>query len=131
MEKSESGHKGSSRKEEPKPTKHGGDDAIKGETTQPSPVPKSVQNPPPDSVPITTTTEPRVDPNDTTRIQEGQSSVRTVWEATAFPEIPSEAHELVVILQFGTSYELVEWLVKRLQEVSERMAQEHRDQIMI
>ena len=28
---SESGHKGSSQKKEPKPTKHGGDDASKGE----------------------------------------------------------------------------------------------------
>ena len=33
-EKSESGHKGSSRKKEPKPTMHGGDDAIKGEKTE-------------------------------------------------------------------------------------------------
>ena len=34
MEESESGHKGRSRKKEPKPTKHGGDDAIKGEKTE-------------------------------------------------------------------------------------------------
>ena len=33
-EKSESGRKGSSGKEEPKPTIHGGDDAIKGEKTE-------------------------------------------------------------------------------------------------
>ena len=77
------------------------------------------------------TTEPRVDPHDTTRIQEGQSSVSTVRETTTFPEISPVAHELVVIQQFVTSYELVEWLAKILQEVSERMAQEHRDQIMI
>mgnify|MGYP000090665444 CR=1 FL=1 len=48
-------------------------------------------------------------------------------EATAFPEIPLTSHELATILQFGTSYELA----RRLQEVSERMAQEHQDQIMI
>ena len=78
-----------------------------------------------------TTTEPRVDPNDTTRIQEGQSSVSTVREATTFPEIPPAADELAIILQFGTSYELVQWLARRLQEVSARMAQEHQDQIMI
>ena len=30
----ESGHKGSSRKEEPKPAKHGGDEAIKAEKTE-------------------------------------------------------------------------------------------------
>ena len=34
MEESESGHKGSTRKKEPKPTKHGGDDAIMGEKTE-------------------------------------------------------------------------------------------------
>ena len=33
-EESESGHKGSNRKKEPNPTKHGGDDAIKGEKTE-------------------------------------------------------------------------------------------------
>ena len=33
-EESESGRKGSSRKKEPKPTKHGGDEAIKGEKTE-------------------------------------------------------------------------------------------------
>ena len=34
VEKSGSGQKGSSRKKEPKPTKHGGDDTIKGEKTE-------------------------------------------------------------------------------------------------
>ena len=64
-------------------------------------------------------------------MQEGQSSVNPIREATAFPEIPPAAHELAAILQLGTSYELVEWLARRLHEVFERMAQEHRDQIMI
>ena len=54
-----------------------------------------------------------------------------VREVVGFSDIPPLAYELAVILQFGTSYELVEWLARRLQEVSERMAQEHRDQIMI
>ena len=54
-----------------------------------------------------------------------------VREAIAFSDIPPATHELAAILQFGTSYELVEWLAHRLQEVSERMAQEHRDQIKI
>ena len=49
-------------------------------------IPELVQTPPPDSVPITTTTEPRVNPNDTTRVQEGQSSVTAVREATALTE---------------------------------------------
>ena len=34
-------------------------------------------------------------------------------------------------MQFGTSYELVEWLAKRLTEVSARLAQEHKDRVMI
>ena len=55
----------------------------------------------------------------------------TVSEALGFSDIPASAHELTAILQFGTSYELVEWLARRLQEVSERLAQEHKDQIMI
>ena len=74
---------------------------------------------------------PRVNPNDTTKVQKGQSSITTVREVVGFADIPPIAHELAAILQFGTSYELVEWLARRLQEVSERMAQEHRDQIMI
>ena len=74
---------------------------------------------------------PRVDPNNTTKIQKGQSSVTVVWEATAFLDIPPTTNELAAILQFGTSYELIEWLARRLHEVLERMAQEHRDQIMI
>ena len=52
-------------------------------------------------------------------------------EAVGFSDIPPAAHELAAILQFGTSYESVEWLTRRLQEVSEGMAQEYRDQIMI
>ena len=74
---------------------------------------------------------PRVNPNDTTKVQKGQSSITTVREAVGFADIPPAAHELAAILQFGTSYELVEWLARRLQEVSERMAQEQKDQIMI
>ena len=70
--------------------------------TQPSLIPESVQPSPTNSVPITTTTEPRVNPNDTSRVQEGQSSVMLVQEAIAFPEIPPEALELAAILQFGT-----------------------------
>ena len=65
-----------------------------------------------------------------TKVQKGQSSITTV-QVVGFSDIPPAAHELATIVQFGTSYELVEWLARRLQEVSERMAQEHMDQIMI
>ena len=63
--------------------------------------------------------------------QKGQTSVTTVREATSFSDIPPATHKLVDILQFGTSYELVEWLAHKLREVSERMTREHQDNIMI
>ena len=50
----------------------------------------------------------------------------TPREALALPELPP-----VAILQFGTSYELVKWLAYRLQEFLEKLAQEHKDRIMI
>ena len=85
------------------------------QSTKPSPIPESVCPTPTESVPVIATTEPHVKPNDTSKVQAGQSSVTTVREATAFPEIHPTAHELAAILQFGTSYELVEWLAKRVQ----------------
>ena len=83
-----------------------------------------------EQVPLTASV-PRVNPDDTSRIQKGQASTTTVQEAMGFSDIPPAAHELAASLQFETSYELVEWLPRRLQEVSGRMAQEHKDQIMI
>ena len=52
-------------------------------------------------------------------------------EVLGLLELPPASHELAVILQFGTSYELVEWLAQRLQYVSDMLAQEYKDQIMI
>ena len=52
-------------------------------------------------------------------------------EALGFSDIPTAAHELAAILQFGTSYELVDWLAKSLAEVSEWLAQEHKDRVLI
>ena len=66
-----------------------------------------------------------------TQLQKGQSSKITTREAHGFSDIPPAAHELAAILQFGTSYELVEWLARRLTEVSARLAQEHHDRVMI
>ena len=66
-----------------------------------------------------------------TQLQQGQSSKVAIREAHGCLDIPPAAHELAAILQFGTSYELVEWLARRLTEVSERLAQEHHDRIMI
>ena len=52
------------------------------------------------------------------KIQKGKSSVSTVREAIRFFDISPTAHELAAILRFKTSYELVELLECRLQEVS-------------
>ena len=41
------------------------------------------------------------------------------------------AHELAALLQAGTSYELVDWLAKRLQFAAEQLPQEHKDREMI
>ena len=43
-----------------------------------------------------------------------KSSIMTPREALGLPELPPVAHEMVAIMQFGTSYELVEWLAQRL-----------------
>ena len=55
----------------------------------------------------------------------------TPREVLGLPKLPPTTHELVAIMQFGTSYELVEWLAQRLHEISGLLAQEHKDRIMI
>ena len=67
-----------------------------------------------------TQAEFRVNPEDTSQIRKGKSSFMTIQETQGFLEIPPFAHELAAILQFGTSYELVEWLAHKLQEVSRK-----------
>ena len=61
-----------------------------------------------------TRNENRVNPNDTSRVEKGKSSVLTPPEALGLEKFPPAAHELESILQFETSYELVEWLAHRL-----------------
>ena len=41
--------------------------------------------------------------------------------------MPPVVHEIVAILRFDTSYELVDWLAKSLQFTSEQLAQERND----
>ena len=65
-----------------------------------------------------TNEEGRVDPNDTSRVEKGKSSIMTPREVLGLPELPPTTHELAAIMQFGTSYEVVEWLAQRLYEVS-------------
>ena len=54
------------------------------------------------------------DPNDTGQVEKGTSSSMTPREVLGLPKLPPTTHELVAIMQFGTSYELVEWLAQRL-----------------
>ena len=52
-------------------------------------------------------------------------------EILGIPDIPLVAHEIVAILCFGTTYELVDYLAKRLQFASNQLTQEHKDWEMI
>ena len=83
------------------------------------------------NTPVVTEVTTPVNESVPTQLQKGQSSKIIIREAHGCLDIPPAAHELAAILQFGTSYELVEWLARRLTEVSERLAQEHHDRIMI
>ena len=78
-----------------------------------------------------TNEEGRVNPNDTSRVEKGKSSIMTPREVLGLPELPPTTHELAAFMQFDTLYELVEWIAQQLQEVSERLAQEHKDRVMI
>ena len=52
-------------------------------------------------------------------------------EVLGLPDIQPATHEFATLLQFGTSYELVDWLAKQLQFSSELLEQEHKDWEMI
>ena len=51
-------------------------------------------------------------------------------EVLGLSEIP-RAHELTTLLQFGTSYELVDWPPKLLQYTFYMLVQEHKDREII
>ena len=65
-----------------------------------------------------------MNPDIPTQLQRGQPSKVTTQASQGFSDILAAAHESAAIMQFGTSYELVEWLAKRLTEVSARLAQD-------
>ena len=48
-----------------------------------------------------------------------------------YPDIPDTTHEFGTLLQFGTTYELMEFLTTQQIKVSQRMAKEHAEQQMI
>ena len=49
-------------------------------------------------------------------------------EVLRYPDISDTAHEFGALLQFGTSYELMEFLAMQQIYVSQRMAEEHAEQ---
>ena len=59
--------------------------------------------------------------SNTTTIEERTPTV-PLDEVLAFPDIHPSAHEFVALLQASTSYELVDWLAKRLQFAVEQLA---------
>ena len=48
-----------------------------------------------------------------------------------YSDIPDTTHEFGALLQFGTTYELMEFLATQQIKVSQRMAKEHAKQQMI
>ena len=46
-------------------------------------------------------------------------------EVLKYPDIPDTAHEFGALLQFGTTFELMEFLAMQQIKVSQRMAEEH------
>ena len=49
-------------------------------------------------------------------------------EVLKYPNILDTAHEFSALLQYGITYELMEFLVTQQIKVSQRMAEEHAEQ---
>ena len=71
---------------------------------------------------IETQNEARFEAVDIQPMESGKSSSMTPNEVFGLPEIPPAAHEFAALLQFSPSYELVDWLTKRLHHTSEMLA---------
>ena len=67
----------------------------------------------------------------TTQSQRGKGAFTTENEVLKYPDIQDTAHEFGALLQFGTTYELMEFLETQQIKVSKRMAEEHTEQQMI
>ena len=52
-------------------------------------------------------------------------------EVLKYPDITDMAHEFSALLQYGTAYELMEFLVTQQIKVSQSMAEEHAEQEMV
>ena len=78
-----------------------------------------------------TSTTATVDSIPTLDKEKGKASVTTLKDILSRPETSPVVHVMAAILRCSTSYELVEWLAKRLQFVLEQFAEEHKDREMI
>ena len=64
---------------------------------------------------------------DESNMEKGKASTVSLNEVLGLLDIPSTTHEFATLLQFGTSYEVVDCLTKRLQIASKLFEQEHKD----
>ena len=55
----------------------------------------------------------------------------TESEVLKYPDIPDTGHEIGALLQFGTTYELMEFLATQQIKVSQLMVEEHAERQMI
>ena len=67
----------------------------------------------------------------TTQSQWRKSVLTSKSEVLAYPNILDMAHEFGALLQFGTTYKLMEFLVTQQIKVSQRMTEEHAEQQMM
>ena len=55
-------------------------------------------------------------------VEKGKTLSMSLNDLLGLPEVPPAAHEFAALLQFGKSYELVDWLAKRLQYATDLLA---------
>ena len=67
----------------------------------------------------------------TTQRQRWKGVLMAESEVLKYPDIPDTTHEFNALLQFGTTYELMEFLAVQQIKVSQRMAEKHAEQQMI
>ena len=67
----------------------------------------------------------------TRKLARGQGSVIRESEVHTYQEILAIAQEFVDILQFGTTFKLVEFLATQYVTAAQRMAEEHVEELMI
>ena len=67
----------------------------------------------------------------TAQSQRGKGVLTAESEVLRYPDSMDTTHEFGTLLQFGTTYELMEFLATHQIKVSQRMAEEHAEQQMI